>query len=616
VTLRPHLTLPERPHLRHDVTGGACAQRPKSTYHWQIHCYHPRRLFCGEDVLAASCGELAMLQTEDETRRGPGVPAQRHRASGSGTVKTAAYRFYFAWLIPASLVIGLYLRTREWLFDRSLWLDELMVTYSITHRGFAGLVRPLSLNQAAPVGWLWAERASIDLFGMNDLALRFPCWAASIVALGVFPQVARVIIGRSAAPAATLIFATAPQLIFYSADAKQYSSDVACALLALLVTTKLCQSRPTMRRAVIWGLTCAVLVWCSQPVIPVCAVCGLVLLLMWFREWDTLLPVVAGGVILGISVAWDWVVALKPQTTIVNLQSYWVNAGGYPPLKQTFSADIHWLTAAATTTEEFLDISKPYLALFLMACGLTVVALRRSHFQGLLLALPIAAAITLAVTEHYPFARRLALYLYPIAVMLLAAPLALSDLQRNGTARWWRSAAVATSAAALIAVTAPGIALGLDKAAHPDEEATGRQAVAFVGQHQHSGDLVLVMTGDASVLTMAFYGPHYHVREAGVFFLRSAGDRACTDPFSNLHGVTRVWLVFEALAHGQPLNRNQIYVWYMAVDGRLVLTYNGLSGAGAYLFDLSRSRANKPPPAPPAARSECLRIRLPPDDGH
>jgi hypothetical protein len=554
-----------------------------------------------------------MLQTEDEELREPAVPAHGHRVNGSGTIRAMAYRLYFEWLIPVALVAGLYLRTREWLFDKSLWLDELMVTYSITHRDFAGLLRPLSFNQAAPVGWLWAEHASIRLFGMNDLALRFPCWLASIIALGVFPLVARRLIGRSAVPAATVIFATSPALIYYAAETKQYSFDVACALLALLVTTWLCQRRPTLGMAVIWGLTCGVLVWCSQPAIAVCAVCGLVLLVIWFRELDTVLPVVVGGTILGVSVAVDWATTLKRQSADVTLLSFWRTFGGYPPLQQTVSADLHWLRAAVTTTEQFFNISRPYLALGLMACGLVVVVLRRRHFQGLLLALPMVAAVGLAVTDHYPLARRLALYLYPIVVMLLAAPLALSERQWNRAARWWRTAAVVTSAAVLFAVAAPGVALGLDKALHPDDGVTGRQAIAFVSQHQHPGDLVLTQTSAASILTMEFYGPHYHVRDGGQFYLGRGHDRTCADPFSKLQGVTRVWLVFAELSRGQPLDRNQIYESRMAVNGRLVLSYTGFDGAGAYLFALGSP--HKPLPVNPSAQ-ECLSIRQLSGDRH
>jgi hypothetical protein len=549
-----------------------------------------------------------MLHTEGEELRESADPAHSHRAERPNPIKTVAYRLYLDWLLPASLVIGLYLRTREWLFDKSLWLDELSVAYSITHRGFAGLLRPLSYHQAAPIGWLWAERASIDLFGVSELTLRLPAFVASVVALGVFPLVVRRLVGRSAVPAATLVFATSPALIYYAAETKQYSFDTACVLLALLVTTQLCQRPPTIGWGAGWGLTCAVLVWCSQPAILVCAACGAVLLAAWFRELRTLLPVAIGGAILGYSVVLDWVVALKSQSASTVLQAYWQAYGGYPPLHQTIPADVRWLGAAAMKAEQFLDIGTPALALGVMACGLTVVAFRRRLFQGLLLGLPMVAAVGMAVTDHYPLAQRLALYLYPFAVMLLAAPLVLSERQGDAAARRWRSAAVVASAAALIFVTAPGIALGLDKAIHPDQTADGRQAVAFVSEYQRPGDLVLLDTG--AQLNMEFYGPRFHVRPAGLFFFRRSRGAVCRDPFSGLPGVTRVWLVFAELYSDQPLNRNQIYLSQLEVWGKLLRSYTGIAAAGAYLVDLSKPPAHPRAPLSWAAGSWCFEIKL------
>jgi 4-amino-4-deoxy-L-arabinose transferase-like glycosyltransferase len=545
------------------------------------------------------------MSTDGEEVAERTVPGSRPRSRGSTPANMMAHRLYFDWLVPASLVIGVILRTREWLFDKSLWLDELSVTYSITHRGFGGLLHPLSLDQAGPVGWLWAERASIDLFGVHEWALRFPAWAASIVALAVFPQVARRLIGRFAAPAAMLVFATSPVLIYHGAETKQYSGDTACTLLALLATTQLCRNRPTFRRAVIWGLICAVLVWCSQPTILVSAVCGLVLLLVWFRERETLVPVVVGAAILTISVAVDWLVSLRHQSAHKFFQAYWRAYGGYPPLKQTVRGDLSWLWTAATKTEQFLHIGTPVLALCLMACGLTVLAWGRP-VAALLLGLPMVAAVGMAITHYYPLALRLALYLYPGAVMLLAAPLAVATRHRNPLSPRWRSTAIVASAAALIVVAAPGIASGLGKLLHPDETTAGRQAVAFVGRHQQPGDVVLVEPGAG--LTTDFYGPRYKVREWGVFQFNHGANGVCGDPFSKLDGVSRVWLVLAHHWSDEPQNRTQIYLSQMAVKGTLVLSYHGAGDAGAYLFDLGMPPAKPPAPLAPFAPDECFTI--------
>ena len=69
-------------------------------------------------------------------------------------------------------VIGGAVRIEQFGWRRSLWLDEALVTANIVGRDFAGLMHPLSGQQGAPVGWLWAERASVLVFGNNEYALR------------------------------------------------------------------------------------------------------------------------------------------------------------------------------------------------------------------------------------------------------------------------------------------------------------------------------------------------------------------------------------------------------------------------------------------------------------
>src|SRR6266536_3404307 len=98
-----------------------------------------------------------------------GVEAQERVAGYRAWLGSA----YLTWLPWAAVGLGAVLRIRNWMHDRSLWLDEILVANNIIHRDFAQLTHPLATNQAAPVGWLWAERVSINTFGVNEYTLRF-----------------------------------------------------------------------------------------------------------------------------------------------------------------------------------------------------------------------------------------------------------------------------------------------------------------------------------------------------------------------------------------------------------------------------------------------------------
>src|SRR4029079_3535492 len=125
-------------------------------------------------------------------------PAADSRPAAMELANSVVTRLYLQWLTPASVFIGIVLRTREWLYRKSLWLDELALAGSIVGSGFGQLTRPLARGQVAPIGWLWADRASVSAFGANELSLRLVPWVASLVALAVFPLVARRLVGKSA----------------------------------------------------------------------------------------------------------------------------------------------------------------------------------------------------------------------------------------------------------------------------------------------------------------------------------------------------------------------------------------------------------------------------------
>ena len=57
--------------------------------------------------------------------------------------------------------------------DRSLWLDESLLTINLMTRSYRELLETLDYNQGAPIAFLWIERLMLDLFGDSEYCCAF-----------------------------------------------------------------------------------------------------------------------------------------------------------------------------------------------------------------------------------------------------------------------------------------------------------------------------------------------------------------------------------------------------------------------------------------------------------
>ncbi len=92
------------------------------------------------------------------------------------------------WLL---ILLAILLRARQYFFNRSLWLDEALLAVNIVYRDFAGLLKPLENNQSAPLGFLYAEKLAITLFGNHDYILRLIPFLASLASIWLMAWLAR-----------------------------------------------------------------------------------------------------------------------------------------------------------------------------------------------------------------------------------------------------------------------------------------------------------------------------------------------------------------------------------------------------------------------------------------
>ena len=93
-----------------------------------------------------------------------------------------------AWVLIAA---GVLVRLRFYLFNRSLWLDEAMLSLNLLDASFPGPFKDLEYGQAAPPVFLLLERLMVIGFGSSEFVLRLLPFLAGMLLLPLFYYTAR-----------------------------------------------------------------------------------------------------------------------------------------------------------------------------------------------------------------------------------------------------------------------------------------------------------------------------------------------------------------------------------------------------------------------------------------
>jgi hypothetical protein len=454
-------------------------------------------------------------------------------------------------------VVGAAIRVEQFGWRRSLWLDEALIAANIVQRSFGGLMRPLSGQQGAPVGWLWAERATVIVLGNNEYALRAVPLIAGIAALPLIYLVSRRLLGPWGSALATTLLAFSPDAVRYSVEVKQYSSDLTIALLLVLLALRGLDGGGIEEPGplVAWGLCGAVAVWWSHPAALVLAATSAVLVASALarRSRSDLLLIALATVPWVASLGADYAVSLRRLGANSYLHNYW--SAGFAP---NLAGLPRWLLRVpARLASDPAGLPLPPLAAALVACGLLWIVWRRPAAGGVLV-MTLLAGLAAGALGFYPVDGRMSLWLLPLApIGLSGAAVAIVEwLQRASDhlsgmhtalhrdvsrSRPW-VAGFAVVAGLVLFVAGPLRQVG-DVAHDPTTWIDMRPLLQDVRPRMQPGDLVWTHSNDAAAAQ--YYAVSTGVQTAAVLFDAGPG-RSCPG-LAGIQGAAgdhRVWFVY------------------------------------------------------------------------
>ncbi len=407
-------------------------------------------------------------------------------------------------LVGVVVAGGILLRLVAYLHNRSLWLDEAMVASSVIRRSFLELLLPLDYSQAVPVGFLYLVRAATALFGPGEFALRLVPLLAGLAAVPLFYILARRYVGRAPALIGLALFAVSENLIYYSAELKQYSTDVLLTILVLLAVEPVLRGSTKTRDHLILGAAGVLGVWFSHPVIFVLAGAGagLAFLSIQKRDWKRLATVSVVGLAWLASFGLNYGLfarGLAADESKVSAFDY-----TFMPLSVSLEA-LEWVRWAFSglphrTLRLPTNLGCAVIASLSMVIG-GVRLFARDKVRGVCLVAPVAFCLVASAMHKYPFRGRLLLFLAPALLILIG--LGAQWLMASRRRRAVRVAGLAFVAVLLVMPTATAVYYAVN--AYGEEEM--RPVLEQMLARQRPGDVVWLYS--SAYPAFLYYGEVY-----------------------------------------------------------------------------------------------------------
>jgi hypothetical protein len=491
-----------------------------------------------------------------------------------------------SFLVVVIICSGIVLRLRQYLVNRSLWFDEILLTRNLVSKSWLELAGPLDDGQGAPIGFLWLVKEIITILGHSEYVLRFFPLVCSVVALPVFYGVARKYLNVQSACFALGLFAISESLIYYASEVKQYSSDVLMALFGLLILFPLLEKKLNIFLAIFCGFLGAILIWMSHPIIFVLASVGVV------ATWSSLLQkeyhrarlVIFAATWWGLSFLVSYFVSLRYLTQYQPLLNYWGDSFA-PPLSMPLAL-LDWII------ESFLDIFEYPVGLSLFGLGafayLTgAISLYSKHKPYLFsLLAPLLFALLAASFRKYPFAHRHLLFVMPMMIILMVEGIGrLLNFFASNNMRLTSFFLVG------LLIYHPLIQAGHNLLS-PSLKEEIKPVIEYTNQHWQDGDILYLYYSAYPPFEYYYYyyssSSNFQINDYIVGVASQDGDLSeYALDLNQLKAHDRVWLIFSHVRASHGLNEEQLFLNYLNLIGGIQKNKFQTTGAAAYLYEFN-----------------------------
>ena len=488
------------------------------------------------------------------------------------------------WTIWIILAIGIYIRVVQYIANRSLWLDEAMLSLNIVHRTLFGLLKPLIYNQAAPIGFLFLEKLAVLIFGPNEYSLRLFPLLSGVIALFLFYKVSRLYIKDKAVPFSVFLFSISYILIRYSSEVKPYSSDVLVALILYLIASPFFSKENGNRKYIIFGIVGALCIWISYPSVFVLAGVGttIFILYLYSGKWKQIVKLSV------IYLFWIINFAIFYTFSLHNLQSHnrLVHA-----LKESFAPSpveslpkFKWyFYHFYFGTFQYFFRSEVYMvAAFLFIIGFAKILIEKNVKLTAIFS-PIVFLLIASLLGKYPIGGRLILFLISPIILITSEGVVELISKYSGKK-------VVLIIGILLTFISYPLNDTLKALVVPIKKEEIKPAMKYISKNAKKDDTIYVYFG--AIPAFKFYSERFNIDKKNCI-LASWGSKhdlnVFLDEVKKLRGKKRVWFLISHVRPKRKIDEEKFLLFNLDRMGHRIDSRKYI-GASVYLYDLTGSK--------------------------
>jgi hypothetical protein len=320
------------------------------------------------------------------------------------------------------VLTGISIRIYHYLMNKSFWLDEALLSNNIINKNFAELLEPLNNLQIAPIGFLFAQKISVLLFGANEFALRLFPLLSGISSVIFFYLLLKRIVNEKIVVLGLVLFIFGKSLLYFSQEAKQYNLDVLCYIVLFYFFYRRKIVENSYIKLIIIGISGGILVWFSHISIIILFCISIILFLetLFKEDKKRLVKLLIPIAIWGLSICVNYFFFLHNNSNETDQIKAFTSINYFPPtpfklenLSWFYFITIHLIEYPLGTLSGIFVFSIMLLGIFNI--------IRTKKYWILLMGTPILLHFVLSLLKLYPFYSRFILYttVYIIVLVLM-----------------------------------------------------------------------------------------------------------------------------------------------------------------------------------------------------